>query len=1486
MESKQWTYSWFGKPQKVRDTAESVITTIDKVSELVSVGMSAAPPFVSLPWSVATCLVSFVMSDFEAMSDAIEGLKEVTLILANYSLAEKEFLLDSATVHDYEQTVIDLYTAVIEYQASAAKYFARNTLKRFGVNAVTDQSWPDALEKVRNLERTCQTALNALSTRLNMSHFINVEELLTQGMKLMDQISRTVASDRAQREKILEWISPINHLQDHADLRNQIGDVYLGSGQWLLQDQSEFVPWKQSNGGALFLQGIVGSGKTCLTSMVVQHLLESEPVAFFYCSANASPREPTRTIHNSTSNIFQSILGQCSVKADGTVVEQIRSAFESSDRQSSGGCDMTLGVIMLNLKNILQEHSKKPMTLVFDALDECREQGQFLEHLADLMKEVPNLRVFVSTRFGVEFKGFFDSYRLLQIGDHNSSDIQVYVESEISKRGAKLSAGQAERLKAALSAHADGVFRWVVLEIDIFLPRTQRQGGRMLSKDVDRRLTKLENSEAPPVELLLDAYEELYKYALGSEDEVSRQLVVKTVMKWVLCSFRPLHAETLCYAVALQPDGTIDEDITSDDILAYCSNFLVQTSGKVVKLAHLSVRQFFEERKLEEFSGPQQHLCVAIASLQRVHSRTASQGAEITSVFDFISLFRPQGHEEVMMDLDDGLGTYNYYTDNFWSMHCRAASPSEELSVLLDSPHTRDIFRPDLTALQLGIARGADLAKADILGNTALHRSVLDNDHDILDLMLRVDGLLTQEGLPNFKNGAGNSPLHLAAMLGRETLFRDLIAAGSLAESKNLYEMTALHMAILFDQSRIIDLVFQLRLDVSDEQGPILPRYLEFLSSDGVTGSLLNTTHPGDDAELLSENINSRQSRPYITINKSQEISACVYCDLQRWLNERQETVYFSSNTELTEALRLRDDGNMDCQVCKVLLYALQYADSKTPLRTAHEIRVQAKFDQELGMSGTRWDFLDVQFADTHVDVEICIDPQAPKAALDLFRGRVINPHLSEDAIVSKITEWSDTCHAKHNICSGDVTNKPQNYPPFLVQIESESSCHLVEGKVVMEDPGQKFAYLSAPWHGVQVLQTLRSNVETLKKDIPILELGASHRDAVKICYKLGYKFLWIDVLCSPQDDEGFGKNHDYNLAQFISSADLVLVASELTSERILPERVTDNTILIESSISDPKTDRHSFNLQLRSITRSAHTAMSENLNRYAWRLQEAVLARRIVLFDEKQLIWTCCETSKGEGNTTELQPWLYSLQTLQHRLKESDRPASLRDEVLFDYWYSVIEMATQGSLASEGDRLLAVEQIMDSIRPLLSPNSKYGSGIWEADFEVGLLWMTAQPERVREADPDRPFPSFIWAANEAPVSYSLCRGIRNIITTEHDERSILVALDHIEGLLTMSALTKSIDEHFSDLQHYDFFWDAVPDSSTYSNALTGGLNGTTLVIIAPWSFSPLQDSSHARWAGLILTSGDKGYTRKGVFLGSVCSGNLLGWERVQIDIR
>ena len=68
----------------------------------------------------------------------------------------------------------------------------------------------------------------------------------------------TLRSNQSQkdREKILQWLSPLNFAVQQCDLsiRRQVG-----TGDWFLESL-EFQEWIKKNGGTLVCQGMPGAG--------------------------------------------------------------------------------------------------------------------------------------------------------------------------------------------------------------------------------------------------------------------------------------------------------------------------------------------------------------------------------------------------------------------------------------------------------------------------------------------------------------------------------------------------------------------------------------------------------------------------------------------------------------------------------------------------------------------------------------------------------------------------------------------------------------------------------------------------------------------------------------------------------------------------------------------------------------------------------------------------------------------------------------------------------------------------------------------------------------------------------------------------------------------------------------------------------------------------------------------------------------------------
>ncbi|GIJ86535.1 hypothetical protein Asppvi_005424 [Aspergillus pseudoviridinutans] len=224
MENKQWTYPWFDRPRKIRDTIEAIQTVISESSPIISAGMNFAPIFVSLPWSFISLLISFAMRDYTEMQNAIDGLKVITCILSSYSLAEEEFLSVETTRVDFEATVLGMYTKMLEFQAAASQYFAAGTLRRLGRNVRPGTPWQDALAAVEQAEKLCHMLINALAVRLQRRGFESLQTLFMERTASLNKAIDEASARRNKSRQVTEWISLIDSFQDHGDVGRRLGD--------------------------------------------------------------------------------------------------------------------------------------------------------------------------------------------------------------------------------------------------------------------------------------------------------------------------------------------------------------------------------------------------------------------------------------------------------------------------------------------------------------------------------------------------------------------------------------------------------------------------------------------------------------------------------------------------------------------------------------------------------------------------------------------------------------------------------------------------------------------------------------------------------------------------------------------------------------------------------------------------------------------------------------------------------------------------------------------------------------------------------------------------------------------------------------------------------------------------------------------------------------------------------------------------------------
>ena len=368
---------------------------------------------------------------------------------------------DLDTEVEYRKIVMKLYTKVLEFQAKAACYLSHGTLTRFARNIPKVDDWRMLQSSIARIETECRdyTSLK-FALKQQSSLRILTESLQEQEERLADRIAyQSIRQDAAQM--VTRLISDVSVGQDHEDIRTRLGSRYWDSGQWLFKTQ-QYFDWTTCNSSStLWLQGPVGVGKSCMTSIVIQRFLASaidDKVAFFYCSQQ----------HSSSADVLRSLLAQMSYGADGDLLQPVREWFELQTglpfktnkrlyttvpphlarRISSKECVELFGEIL--------PHTMQT-TFIIDALDECHEHSELLDHLKEMQEQFWNLKIFVSSRMGIYPKYKFIPRNLIEHFD-SSSDMIHFIDCEIHSPARRDQSGmtpaQAELLRDLLISKA------------------------------------------------------------------------------------------------------------------------------------------------------------------------------------------------------------------------------------------------------------------------------------------------------------------------------------------------------------------------------------------------------------------------------------------------------------------------------------------------------------------------------------------------------------------------------------------------------------------------------------------------------------------------------------------------------------------------------------------------------------------------------------------------------------------------------------------------------------------------------------------------------------------------------------------------------------------------------------------------------------------------------------------------------------------------
>ncbi|KAL3460118.1 ankyrin repeat-containing domain protein [Aspergillus heterothallicus] len=668
-----------GKDIVLRDYTTSIVGWLEKAGD---VAIQFAPPQASLPWGMIKSLMKIPVNESEQMCALLATTERIVRITSRGQVYEQVYLPTEPGVElqsiqkQLEAALLKIYTTSLELLADSGKLLDSNTVRRTIEAIVNPGKFQGQLSGLKEDEeellldvQACevQRSSDADNTMIDMLKTFN-DPILRVDEGVAHLLAHMNESDRIE---MLEWISPVPFGKHHDGVSE---DRTPGTGDWLLKHE-DYQDWEKYASSLLFwLQGSPGTGKTYLTSAVIDRIqsqvaARNEGFAFFYCRKGDDSRSQPQSI-------LQSFVRQLSTNAQNpeSVQAKLRDAVKDSRDK---GTNFRLQQCKEHILSSLNIYAKS--TLIIDALDECdpNTRDELIEALNEFIRDSEKpVKVFISSRPDPSIATELESNPNvgIQAGD-NQDDIRKYLDIELDRQAKKAAVlkRMKEEIMTKLLERAQGMFLWAVLQVHQ-LSKCQS------APSVRDRLHKLPAS-------LKDSYDEVWEQ-INSLEENDKRLALRA-LHWATAGFKSFTTTEMLSAIRMNPNGglsPVDEMLDEGGLLSLCNGFLtVDIKFRVWRFPHLSVQEYLESGG--HVSSIQAHLIAAKVSLGYFIKSYADHDPDDESEQE-----QADSDEEdpPLRETDDGFAKmhrFHIYMRHCWASHVQRVKDADvaELRALLKS---------------------------------------------------------------------------------------------------------------------------------------------------------------------------------------------------------------------------------------------------------------------------------------------------------------------------------------------------------------------------------------------------------------------------------------------------------------------------------------------------------------------------------------------------------------------------------------------------------------------------------------------------------------------------------------------------------------------------------------------------------------------------------------------------------------------------------
>ncbi|KAJ5329610.1 Pfs NACHT and ankyrin domain protein [Penicillium brevicompactum] len=723
-EKKFWRVSIGDNDIVLRNYTTKIVGWLEKAGDIA---IQFAPPQASMPWSVVKSLMQIPVIGEEQMGALLGTTEAIVRIVSRGQVYEQVYLnndsdeAESKLSQGLENALIGIYRTSLDLLADSGSLFSQNTARRTLEAILNPGNVSGGLSSLSAQEDELLRDVQACETRRSAAaddRMIGMLDCLNAPLVRVDENVQKLLdkTDENDRQDLLEKISTVKFGKHHDNVRETRTP---GTGEWLLQNEA-FHHWEEtSSSGIFWLQGSPGTGKTYLTSRVVdliksemEDLPRNEGFAFFYCNRNEANRRDSLSI-------ISSYVRQLATSASNPDSMQTKLKELCKQAQQSG---TTLSFDACQEQILASSNLYSKTTLVIDAFDECDQDSRdkLIEAFNELLAESKNtLKIYIASRPDPDIQSQLQEEQRTSLtiqASQNAPDIERFLDEQLQKLSKKAAfVGKMKtKIIERLLERCQGMFQWASLQVhQITRCRTE--------SSVWKRLDNLPED-------LQKAYDEIWEQIETLEDPDKE--FVKRALKWVAAATEPLDSKCLLSAVrvgSLDDGGISEDEIDEQGLLFLCGNFLIIDPESYWRFSHLSVVEYLEAA--HQWSKPQAHSHVANACLSLLI--TAYENEDPFTTLKHETEYDSEDEDNKppeWVDIMDTGNRFHRYARHHWVEHVHEAKVTE------DSPLATSLKRflgaPEESSVQyrrwLGQFRKEVFWSGDMLDSSGFQTSGFD----------------------------------------------------------------------------------------------------------------------------------------------------------------------------------------------------------------------------------------------------------------------------------------------------------------------------------------------------------------------------------------------------------------------------------------------------------------------------------------------------------------------------------------------------------------------------------------------------------------------------------------------------------------------------------------------------------------------------------------------------------------------------------------